>query len=697
MDFLKISRYDALIWIGIWLLILLIIDPVGNYPINDDWAYAQIVKRFVETGIFDLGFWPGMTLFTHIIWGSLFCKLFGFSFTVLRIANLCLAIVGSLVFLSLILNVEKNVWRQRFAVAVLLFNPFFLLLSFSYMTDVTFLTLLLLGLYFFKLAFEKDRYRDWGLALIFSVAAILTRQLALILPIAFGVVTILKYRNIKHSIIAFTLVGVSFLSLYGYTSYMEATVGLPPPFGRPESLMGKLNFGFIFNQINDRGGVHLFYWSIFLVPLIAISDISFKRTKRDIVLLAGVVLISIYFFIHSWNLIPIGNLIYGKSFGPHTLVDIQKGFSPAEHLSRSSWSVIIGIGLLASVLFLYSAGKKVLSISEKWKRFTDLQMWKLGVLLMFFSYSLFILIDHHKFDRYFFPVYALLMLLIASRNKEATPKKGQKIIGIVTLFIIAIYSLIATKDYHSWQQARWEALDELVSEKNISPFLIDGGFEFNGWYETGPSNPGGKNSKSWWFVHEDEYAIARYPYECYEVVNKFPTNTWLDPLGDSLSVLKKPALSRKDTLFTDLETLSENGEKAISENGAFTFILGGEIDTTVAFSGRQSVLLTPEHPYGVSIDLDSVQQCEQITITSWRRGNPGSAGTVIRAPDVNLLHSYERFFIDERGDDGWVKLRHELSVPHYYNNDTLHVYFWNPVPESVWVDNIRIIRRRTLK
>lgn len=693
MNLLKSDRSDVLLLMGGWILVLLIINPVGNYPINDDWAYAQIVKRFVETGVYDLGFWPGMTLFTHIMWGSLFCKIFGFSFTVLRIATLCMAFLGSAVFLIMIRDlIGKDSWSRKVALGTLMFNPFFLLLSFSYMTDVPFLTFVLLSLFFFKKAFEKDRYRDWGLALLFSIVAILTRQLALILPLIFSGVLVLKFRDRKHIILAVSMVVLGFGSLYGYTSFMEATVGLPPPFGRPESLLGRLNFSFITGQIHHRGGVHLFYSSFFLIPFIALLNFSFKRPKRDFFLLAIAVG---YFFFFSWHMIPIGNLFFITGFGPITLVDVERSFTLAERVSRSVWSVIIGMGLVAAIALLYYAGKKARRVARHWESWNGTQYWKFGVLLVVIAYSMFLLIDIHKFDRYFLPIYPLLIFLLASKTGNRTPRTFQKILALAALLIMATFSVIATDDYHSWQQARWNALEELMVEQNIDSTLIDGGFEFNGWYETGPMNPSGKTGKSWWFVHEDEYAVAKRPFECFEVIKKFPTNTWLNPVGDSLVILKRPSLDRSDTLFTDLETLSNDRETFIAADSLYAFRLGGILDTTVAFSGKHSVLLTPEKAFGISIELDSVQACEQITVTAWRLGKPWSAGSVLRAPDPEVLHSFEQYFTDQETEDGWMRLRHELSVPANYDQDTLHFYFWNPVIDSIWIDDVQIIRRRT--
>ncbi|MCI5082860.1 MAG: hypothetical protein MRY78_14275, partial [Saprospiraceae bacterium] len=128
----------------LWLLSIFVISPIGNFPLNDDWAYAHSVFQLVEHGRFVLDDWPAMTLLTHILWGSLWCTIFGFSFTVLRIAVLFQAWLGAYIFYRILL--DQLQWSRSSAslgAAVLLFHPMYYLLSFSFMTDVPFLLYLL--------------------------------------------------------------------------------------------------------------------------------------------------------------------------------------------------------------------------------------------------------------------------------------------------------------------------------------------------------------------------------------------------------------------------------------------------------------------------------------------------------------------------------------------------------------------------
>src|SRR4051812_5759766 len=101
------SRYKFLLLIYLAYLVgFLIIQPFGEFPLNDDWSYTWSVKKFVEEGVIDIGGWPAMTLATHILWGSLFVKIFGFSFVTLRISTWVSVLIGMFFFEKLLFRIS---------------------------------------------------------------------------------------------------------------------------------------------------------------------------------------------------------------------------------------------------------------------------------------------------------------------------------------------------------------------------------------------------------------------------------------------------------------------------------------------------------------------------------------------------------------------------------------------------------------
>ena len=86
----------VLLIIAVWIVAALLIDPRGEFPLNDDWAYAAAVKTLLGGGGIRLSGWTTVNLIAQIFWGALFCLPFGFSFTALRISTLVLGLTGVL-------------------------------------------------------------------------------------------------------------------------------------------------------------------------------------------------------------------------------------------------------------------------------------------------------------------------------------------------------------------------------------------------------------------------------------------------------------------------------------------------------------------------------------------------------------------------------------------------------------------------
>ena len=74
----------------------------GNFPLNDDWAYAFCIKNFLSNGTFSMSFWQAIPALPQIGLGILFTKLFGFSFGVLRITSVLISFITVLVFGNLL-------------------------------------------------------------------------------------------------------------------------------------------------------------------------------------------------------------------------------------------------------------------------------------------------------------------------------------------------------------------------------------------------------------------------------------------------------------------------------------------------------------------------------------------------------------------------------------------------------------------
>jgi hypothetical protein len=89
----QLLTYNWQVVVFFLFLVEFLINPIGEFALNDDWAYARTVYDFINTGDYKLSFWQSIFGFTQFAVGVIFCKLFCFSFTLLRcISILCLVI-----------------------------------------------------------------------------------------------------------------------------------------------------------------------------------------------------------------------------------------------------------------------------------------------------------------------------------------------------------------------------------------------------------------------------------------------------------------------------------------------------------------------------------------------------------------------------------------------------------------------------
>jgi 4-amino-4-deoxy-L-arabinose transferase-like glycosyltransferase len=195
---------------------MLIVDPAGNFPLNDDWTYARPVSTLLREGKYEMADVSASTVFVQAIWGALFCVTQGFSFTAVRISTLTLGIIGIAVIYLLINRQTGNRLLSFIISAFLMVNPMYFSLSYTFMTDIPFLVFSLLSVFFFHKCFEKLNWKYLAAATLFSCMAVLTRQLALFVPIAYALSSIFTRPGLKLSIVNFTPAFISVGALIAY-------------------------------------------------------------------------------------------------------------------------------------------------------------------------------------------------------------------------------------------------------------------------------------------------------------------------------------------------------------------------------------------------------------------------------------------------------------------------------------------------
>jgi 4-amino-4-deoxy-L-arabinose transferase-like glycosyltransferase len=501
-----------------WIAAMLLVDPRGEFPLNDDWSYSKSVQHLCDTGELSLGDLPAMTLAAQILWGALWCKIAGFSFMLLRFSTLLLGLTGIIATYLLVCETVNNRRIALFAALLIAANPLFFSLSPTFMTDVPFYTFMTLSFLFYFRSFRSSPLKNIVIGTLLAIAATLTRQPGVFIPVAFAIGWMARSRTARERLYAIVPVLITVVSLFIYTSWLKASGKLPVSYADINDVMDNFKPAVLAGNLYHRTAYMALYCGLFFVPLF-ISGMNFSKTnlkKRSLLII--ITALCIIPLIRAWSGFPLDNIINLHGIGPKALRDVAILNTNVElMLPQAVWDVIRSAGIAGGLVLIYIFLRRSLIT---WKTRDPLQVTAFSFILL---YGGFLVVCNSFFDRYFLQLLGMLVIIVVPVLSNER-RKLRAYAASALLILYSVFSISGTHEYIAWNRARWEALNYLMKEKDISPMEIDGGYEFNGWYETGPMHDI-SNSKSWWYVNDDKYLITFGPVAHYSEVKAFPYHT----------------------------------------------------------------------------------------------------------------------------------------------------------------------------
>jgi hypothetical protein len=169
----------------------------GAAPVSDEAAYGRMAKVAAEEHHLQMSSLTEPIAMVPVGVGALVLKMAGFSFTALRFSVLIFSLFGALALYWLLKEVGLSDDSALLGALVMLAYPEFLVGSFQFMTDVPYLSLMLLALLFYVrgLARENDGLLLLGSA--FSVAACMSRQPGILIPVTVAIFLLLTKRTLR--------------------------------------------------------------------------------------------------------------------------------------------------------------------------------------------------------------------------------------------------------------------------------------------------------------------------------------------------------------------------------------------------------------------------------------------------------------------------------------------------------------------
>ncbi len=543
----------VLVLIGVWVFLIWFINPVGEFMTNDDWSFIRALENLVfngkmgSTGWGPVGAPGGPALIAHLSWGRLFTYLFGHSITTLRLSVLVIGVLGSFVLLELLRLSGTSAWTSLWGVLTLVFCPLFLPFCFSFMTDVTFASLAVFAVLLLHGGVEGKRYCLVVAGLLAALASILTRQIGIVLPVAFVLACRIHPRGkeLGWRKMAITAVCVAVIPWLFY-EFMLAEIGSTPITEHQvvQSVVIRLNELGLIDFLGLVGRRLLFalgYFALFVSPVVALRYREFLQLRSFryfcIALAAGLVVFETLLIlgildppIYIWR-----NTLVNFGIGPVLLKDtyllgIKRSISmPATlYYVLVSWAVL---SLAACFVLTVSSFTRLVRLLRT-KNPSEISFLTIFVLLAgWFYLGIISLCGFH--DRYLIPLIILGIVWIAAdapRTSHVSFMPRKLALSAVPLLAIAVFTVLSLHDFMEIKRSQGLALDYLVNERKVEPCNIDGGFEFNGYHCYSQSfrvRPG----LSWWWVNREDFVVTLGPLPGYRVVRTYPFNRYMGEDG----------------------------------------------------------------------------------------------------------------------------------------------------------------------
>ena len=529
--------------LAIQALTVAVVWPAGDFPLNDDWVYAKMLNTLVDEGRVEIHPYTQAYALVQLLLAAPLAAAFGFSFTLLRVVILVLAFLAA--WATALCGRALGLPRTAAIAcgALLLCNPLFMNLSYTYMTDVPFMACMVFACLCYLRSLRIGAWQWVLLGTLLSIAAFFSRQFGVLISLSFAVTQILFFRAARRRT---TLAAACALALPWACALLGtglAHAGKGRLFLASQALPGYLDPGTI-----GVVGVVLFSGvltlGLFLLPVAAGIVWPRRGRKARWVSLGTAVALALLLTRDPRPLPRLPNMLRNLGVGPlllRDIYDIRHPWSPQSLGPVPLWIVT----LLALAAAAISAGalwhactgprrpRRSISIARIGaSRFRCMQNTFLVVLA-----AMLVLAPLNPkalvyYDRYLVPAMIPLALVLA--GSLPPPRRVgvfRPVAFACTLFFV--FSIVCLHDYMAWNRARWQAIERLRTEYHARDTQIDAGYEFNGMYtseafmeKSGTASFHIQGDKGWW-VMGTRFRVAMSPLEGYRVIGEVPYTSWL--------------------------------------------------------------------------------------------------------------------------------------------------------------------------
>ena len=444
----------------LYLLSILLIQPWGNFPVNDDWDFLVHTINFskgdlIKNALIDSTFiFQG---FVGVVWG----KIFGFSFTSMRTLTMLVSLAALFGIYKILCLYQADKLVKFIILGTVAFNPMFFSSSLTYMTENYFLLLMIFSIFYFTKFLRNKDIVHFLFAVLLAGLSVLVRQFGLVILFAYLVTTtyllikdksniLNKYKIYLVPIIA-SVLAVSCFTAFNWPQHTLV--------GQRQSAIER------FEQVLDTKKVIaetfrlpwvLPYIGFFLSPL---TIIYLLKQKKFVVV--GCILFSLIMFssIYYLNIFPLGNTVYVEGF--YAKSDYYPDLNLFDNVVfKLLISFYISLSLTTLAVFLFSFSRS--NLLKPLYRSAEAILVVLLLLGTFFSVA----IIPEFFDRYFINFFILLIIYGGFMILKSLQISG-KFIHATTLLPLIIFSVFLAQDYYAATTEKVRQADLIKNDRGL--------------------------------------------------------------------------------------------------------------------------------------------------------------------------------------------------------------------------------------
>lgn len=459
--------------------------PVAEMGFQDDWSYVRTALDFAQTGRFIYNGWATAMLGWMVPWSALFIKVFGFSFTVVRLSMLPVAIACTYLFHASLLRF--GVRGRNAVLGALTFgvSPVFLPMAASYMTDVAGVFAIVLCLYLCQRAVAAHSDRTAILWLCCAAATNIVggtaRQISWLGALVMVPSTAWLLRKRRGVLAAGVVLWIaSILSVVACLRWWSHQ-----PYSIPEHIyQGPITPTMVHHLFGALVKTFLCLL-LLLYPILAAWLPAAGRLSRGAAIRVGSAVFILLVVLWKAS-VPQEWL---APWITHVVQSLMRGSGELPSVTETPWNLQLraAISIIVVLPALIAAELALATLRHRSNK-TPLQqlvtrrkiLWQLGPFTL--SYVVLLLprgIYGLLYDRYLLglmPLAIIFLIKLYQRVAEDT----LPVISVLMLGIFGLFSIVGTHDWYALNRARILAVDE-IRATGVPKTAIQGAFEYDGW------------------------------------------------------------------------------------------------------------------------------------------------------------------------------------------------------------------------